>query len=162
MLVGDVLGISSTQVLVTVAAGAAIVVMVGVGFRPLLYASLDEEVAEARGVRVGAMSMLFLLVLALTASVTAPILGVLLTFALLVGPAATASLLAARPGRTVGLAVALSLVDVWVGLALSYWVDVPPSVFVTGLAFAGYLCARLWRSGVLRRGHGSTGRGAGT
>jgi len=148
VLVGDVLGISANQVLITVICSAAIVVAVALVFRPLLFSSLDEEIAEARGVRIGLMSVLLLFILAVTTSVAAPIVGVLLTFALLVGPAATAALLSSRPGRAVALSVALSVAYIWVGLAVSYWVDFPPSVFVTGMAFAGYVAARLWRSGV--------------
>lgn len=142
VLVGDVLGVSARQVLVTLIASAAILLAVGVAFRPLLFASLDEEVAEARGVPIGVMSVVLLFVLAGATSIAAPILGVLLTFALLVGPAATASLLSPRPAIAVALAVALSVAYIWIGLGVSYWVDVPPSVFVTGLAFVGYLAAR--------------------
>jgi zinc/manganese transport system permease protein len=150
VLVGDVLGISANQVLVTVVCTVAIVIAVALAFRPLLFSSLDEEIAEARGVPIGLMSVLLLFILAVTTSVAAPIVGVLLTFALLVGPAATAALLSARPARAVALAVALSVAYIWVGLAASYWVDFPPSVFVTAMAFAGYVAVRLWRSGVRR------------
>jgi zinc/manganese transport system permease protein len=143
VLVGDVLGISARQVLVTVVASVAIVLAVGVAFRPLLFSSLDEEVAQARGVRIGVMSVVLLFVLAVTTSVAAPILGVLLTFALLVGPAATASRLSPRPAVAIALAVVLSVAYVWISLAVSYWVDLPPSVFVTGLAFMGYAAARM-------------------
>jgi zinc/manganese transport system permease protein len=150
VLVGDVLGISATQVLITVVCSVAIVVAVAVAFRPLLFSSLDEEIAEARGVSIGLMSILLLFIVAVTVSVAAPIVGVLLTFALVVGPAATAAVVSSRPGRAVALSVGLSVLYIWVGLAVSYWVDFPPSVFVTGLAFAGYLAARLWRGGVRR------------
>ena len=148
VLVGDVLGISATQVVITVIAAAAIVAAVAAVFRPLLFSSVDEEVAEARGVRVGLMSVTLLFVLAVTASMATPIVGILLTFSLLVGPAAAAALLASRPERAIALAVLLSVVYMWVGLGVSYWVDIPPSVFVTGLAFAGYLLARARHSSV--------------
>lgn len=142
VLVGDVLGISGAEVLITVIAALVIVVAVSVMHRPLLLSSLDEEIAEARGVRTGVMSVVVLLVLAVTTSVTTPIIGVLLAFSILVGPAATGALLSSRPSRAVALSVLLSVLYIWIGLAVSYWVDFPPSVFVTGLAFAGYLVAR--------------------
>lgn len=142
VLVGDVLGISAGEVLITLLAAVAIVIAVAVIWRPLLFASLDEDIAEARGVRVGVMSVLVLFVLAVTTSVTTPIVGVLLAYAILVGPAATAALVSPRPGRAVALSVTLSVLYMWIALAISYWVDFPPSVFVTGLAFAGYLAAR--------------------
>ncbi|HEY2703178.1 MAG TPA: metal ABC transporter permease, partial [Candidatus Dormibacteraeota bacterium] len=79
VLVGDVLGISSAEVGVVEVAAALIVLLVAVAFRPLLLSSLDEEVAEARGVPTRAMSLLLLLVLAATTAVATPIVGVLLT-----------------------------------------------------------------------------------
>lgn len=142
VLVGDVLGISASQVLITVIASAAILLAVGAIYRPLLFATLDQDLAEARGVPVLAMSVLLLFVLAVTTSVATPIVGVLLTFAILVGPAATAALVSPRPARAIGLSVMLSVLYMWIGLAVSYWVDFPPSVFVTALAFAGYIAAR--------------------
>ena len=143
VLVGDVLGIDTTEVLITQVAAALIVVLVAVAFRPLLFSSLDEEVAEARGVDTRAMSLLVLLVLAATTAIATPIVGVLLTFSLLIAPAATASLLSGRPPVAVALSIGLGVLYVWVGLAVSYWVDFPPSVFVTGLAFLLYAAARL-------------------
>jgi zinc/manganese transport system permease protein len=142
VLVGDVLGISAGEVTVTAVAAAVIVVLVAVGFRPLLFSSLDEEVAEARGVPTGAMSLALLLILAATTAVATPIVGVLLTFSLLIAPAATASLVSTRPPVAVALSMALGVLYIWTGLAVSYWVLMPPSVFVTALAFLVYVCAR--------------------
>jgi zinc/manganese transport system permease protein len=143
VLVGDVLGIDTTEVVITQVAATLIVIVVAVAFRPLLFSSLDEEVAEARGVDTRAMSLLVLLVLAATTAIATPIVGVLLTFSLLIAPAATASLVSGRPPVAVALSIALGVLYVWVGLAVSYWVDFPPSVFVTGLAFLVYTGARL-------------------
>ncbi|TMD09036.1 MAG: metal ABC transporter permease [Chloroflexi bacterium] len=143
VLVGDILGIDTTEVAITAVAATLIVALVAVAFRPLLFSSLDEEVAEARGVRTGAMSLLLLLILAATTAIATPIVGVLLTFSLLIAPAATASLLSSRPPVAVTLAIALGVLYLWIGLAVSYWVDLPPSIFVTALAFAGYAGARL-------------------
>jgi zinc/manganese transport system permease protein len=142
VLVGDVLGISAGEVTVTAVAAAVIVVLVAIGFRPLLFSSLDEEVAEARGVPTGAMSLALLLILAATTAVATPIVGVLLTFSLLIAPAATASLVSTRPPLAVALSMALGVLYIWTGLAVSYWVLMPPSVFVTALAFLVYVCAR--------------------
>jgi zinc/manganese transport system permease protein len=142
VLVGDVLGISAAEVTVTAVAAAVIVALVAIGFRPLLFSSLDEEVAEARGVPTGAMSLALLLILAATTAVATPIVGVLLTFSLLIAPAATASLVSTRPPLAVALSMALGVLYIWTGLAVSYWVLMPPSVFVTALAFLVYVCAR--------------------
>jgi zinc/manganese transport system permease protein len=142
VLVGDVLGISAAEVTVTAVAAVVIVALVAIGFRPLLFSSLDEEVAEARGVPTGAMSLALLLILAATTAVATPIVGVLLTFSLLIAPAATASLVSTRPPLAVALSMALGVLYIWTGLAVSYWVLMPPSVFVTALAFLVYVCAR--------------------
>lgn len=150
ILVGDVLGVNHTQVLITLASAGAVLIAVAFVYRPLLFSTLDAEVAEARGVDLRAMSVVLLLILAVTTSVAAPIVGVLLTFSLIVGPAATAAVLASRPPRALALSVALSVGYIWVGLAVSYWIDFPPSVFVTGMALGAYVVARAYRSAVPR------------
>lgn len=142
VLVGDVLAVSFGEVLITVIAAVVILGVVAAMYRPLLFSSLDQDIAQARGVPVRIISLLLLGILAVTASVVTPIVGVLLAFAILVGPAATAALVSPRPGRAIALSVALSVAYMWIGLAVSYWVDFPPSVFVTALAFSGYLAAR--------------------
>jgi zinc/manganese transport system permease protein len=152
VLVGDVLGISPAEVRITLIASAVIAVLVVVvAYRPLLLSSLDEEVAAARGLNIGLMSLVLLMILAVTVSVATPIVGVLLTFALIVGPAAAATRLSARPGRAIALAVALSVLYIWIGLAVSYWIDFPPSVFVTGIAFVVYVAVRLLTAAPGRR-----------
>lgn len=142
VLVGDVVAVSFGEVLITVVAAVAILAAMAAVYRPLMFSSLDADIAQARGVRVRIISLLLLGILAVTASVVTPIVGVLLAFAILVGPAATAALVSPRPGRAIVLSVVLSVAYMWIGLAVSYWVDFPPSVFVTALAFAGYLAAR--------------------
>jgi zinc/manganese transport system permease protein len=146
VLVGDVLGINATEVTITVVAAVTIIVLVALAFRPLLFSSLDEEVAEARGVPTGAMSLLLLLILAATTAVATPIVGVLLTFSLLIAPAATASLMSSRPPVAVALSIVLGALYIWTGLAVSYWVDMPPSVFVTAMAFMVYVSVRTTRT----------------
>lgn len=143
VLVGDVLGVSAGDVTVTEVAAAIIVVAIAFAYRPLLFSSLDEEVARARGVPTRAISLLLLLLLAATTAIATPIVGVLLTFSLLIAPAATASLVATRPPVALALSVVLGTVYIWVGLAVSYWIEMPPSVFVTGMAFAVYLAVRI-------------------
>ncbi|MBV8194744.1 MAG: metal ABC transporter permease [Candidatus Dormibacteraeota bacterium] len=146
VLVGDVLGISLREVLITVVSALVIIAGVALVFRPLLFSTLDAEIAEARGVHIGWMSVLLMFILAVTVSMATPIVGVLLTFALIVGPAATAALISPVPARALALAVGLSVLYLWIALAVSYWVDIPPSVYVTALSFGGYVVARLWHA----------------
>ncbi len=145
LLFGSFLGITGGQVLVLfVVAVAALVTLVLVG-RPLLFASVDPDVAAARGVRVRALSVLFLVLLGLTVAEVSQITGTLLVFALLVMPAATAQLITVRPATSLAITVAIGLVVTWLGLAVAYFTPYPIGFFVTSFAFAGYLGAALAR-----------------
>ena len=88
--------------------------------------------------------MRFLLVMALATSMTVPVVGALLMFSLMIGPAAAARSLTARPGLAMALSVVIALVTVWAGLALSYRSDWPLGFFVGILGAAFYLLGRAW------------------
>jgi zinc/manganese transport system permease protein len=148
LLFGEILGISVHDVWF-IAVGAAIALLaMAVIYRPLLFASLDEDVAEARGVPVRGLSVAFLLVLAVAVTAAVQVVGVLLIFALLVTPAAIADRVCRTPGRGVALCVGLSLVFVWAGLTVTYYSRFPVGFLISGFAFAGYLIAR---AGTARR-----------
>jgi zinc/manganese transport system permease protein len=115
--------------------------------RPLLFASVDPEVAAARGVRVRRLSVLFLVLLGLTVAEVSQITGTLLVFALLVMPAATAQLLTARPALSMAITIAFGLAVTWLGLAVAYFTPYPIGFFVTTFAFAGYVTAAAVRHG---------------
>jgi zinc/manganese transport system permease protein len=143
LLFGEILGISPGDVLVTLAAGCVTVLAVAVLYRPLLFASLDEEVAEARGVPVRFLSVAFMVVLALAVSEAVQVVGVLLIFALLVTPPAIAERVAARPWRVMLLSAALGVLFTWSGLVAAYYFPYPVSFFITTFAFASYVAVRL-------------------
>jgi zinc/manganese transport system permease protein len=143
LLFGEILGISVHDVwLIAVAAVVTLVVM-AVIYRPLLFASLDEDVAEARGVPVRALSVAFLLVVAVAVTAAVQVVGVLLIFSLLVTPGAIADRVCRTPGRGVALCVGLSLVLVWAGLSVTYYSRFPVGFVITAFAFAGYLLVRV-------------------
>jgi zinc/manganese transport system permease protein len=143
LLFGTFLGITDGQVeTLVVVAAVSLALLVAAG-RPLLFASLDADVARAAGVPVRALSLGFLLLLGFAVAATSQITGVLLVFALLVVPAATAQRLTARPLRGLALSVALGLAVTWLGLALAYFSVYPVGFYVTSLAFAAYLAARV-------------------
>jgi zinc/manganese transport system permease protein len=142
LLFGDLLGISDARVLALLALGAASLCALAAVARPLLFASLDPDVAAARGVPVRALSVAFLLVLGLTVAATSQITGVLLVFALLVTPAATAQALTSRPAASLLVTIALGLLIVWIGLGISYFSVYPAGFFITMTAFAFYVLAR--------------------
>ena len=141
LLFGSFLGITSNQViLLLVVAAGAIAVLAVIG-RPLLFASVDPAVAAARGVPVRALSVVFLVLLAVAAAEVSQITGTLLVFALLVVPAATAQLLTARPGRGLAITVVLAVAVTWVALFIAYFSPYPIGFFLTTLAFLTYLGA---------------------
>jgi zinc/manganese transport system permease protein len=146
LLFGTFLGITSGQVTVLLVVAVATVGLVGLAARPLIFASVDSEVARARGVPVRLLGFGFLLVLGLSVAETSQITGALLVFALLVTPAATAHQLTTRPALGIALSVAIALLVTWLGLALAYFSIYPVGFYITTLAFGVYLVVRLARA----------------
>jgi len=143
ILFGTIVGISRTDVLVTALASIVVGGILLFIFRPLLFSSLDEEMAEARGVPVRLLSILFLVLVAMVVSISVQIIGVLLIFTLLIGPAATASRLTHRPARAIWLAVILGLFYTWLGIFIAANNNWPVSFCIATLSFGVYLPVRL-------------------
>jgi zinc/manganese transport system permease protein len=139
VLFGNLLAISQDQLLVYGAFTLAVVGTLAVLARPLMFASVDPAVAEARGVPVRALGLAFVVLLALTITMAVQVVGTLLLFALVVTPAATALRITARPVRVALISVALALGAVWGGLVLSAMVDLPPSFFIVSLAVTAWV-----------------------
>jgi zinc/manganese transport system permease protein len=155
LLFGEVFGVSSDEVLPIVVLGAISIAAIVVMFRPLLLSSALPEVAEARGLATRWMELGFLLVMALATSMTVPVVGALLMFSLMIGPAAAARSVTARPGLAMTLAVAIALVTVWAGIVVSYESNWPLG-FLVGVAGAGfYLAGRGYRAVIARSARGS-------
>jgi zinc/manganese transport system permease protein len=141
LLFGSFLGITSTQVVALAFTGLATVVTLGVMARPLLFASIDPDVAAARGVPVGLLAAAYLVLLGVAAAATSQITGSLLVFALLVLPAATAQRLTPRPARGLAITVVIAVAVTWSGLVAAYYTTYPIGFYVTTIAFALYLGA---------------------
>jgi zinc/manganese transport system permease protein len=141
LLFGSFLGITNQQVLTLLVVAAAALLVLAVIGRPLLFASVDPDLAAATGVPVRGLGVAFLVVLGVAAGETSQITGSLLVFALLVMPAATAQRLTVRPARSLALSVALALLATWAALAAAYWSPYPIGFWLTTLAFAAYLAA---------------------
>ena len=131
VLFGNLLAVTRDQLVTFGVALAAIAAVVAFVYRPLLFASVNPEVAEARGVPVRVLSVIFMVLLGLSVTMAVQAVGTLLLFALVVTPAATAILLTARPGAAMAVATALAVMSVWVGLAVSAMFNVPPSFVIT-------------------------------
>lgn len=142
ILFGTILGVSHEDLLVTAIAGGLTLIVLAFVARPLLFASIDPEVAEARGVPVRLLSALFLILLAIAVAQAVQVVGILLLLTLLVGPAATAGYLTHRPSKVIALAVAIALLETWAGITLAYYNKAPVSFFIAAISFGLYLLAR--------------------
>ena len=130
LLFGAVLGVSTEDLgpvaVLTLVTLALIVVL----FRPLLLSSVSPDLGAARGVSPRLMEVLFLIVVALATAMALPVVGALLVFSLMVGPASAARALTARPLIAILLSVALAVITVWAAIALSFISDWPVGFFV--------------------------------
>ncbi|MYV57162.1 iron chelate uptake ABC transporter family permease subunit [Streptomyces sp. SID3212] len=143
LLFGSFLGITSTQVLILLVVTVVVLAALAVIGRPLLFASVDPDVAAGRGVPVRLLSTLFLVLLGAATAEASQITGTLLVFALLVMPAATAQTLTARPVRSLALSVLIAVAVTWLGLIAAYYSPYPLGFYVTTFAFAAYVLARV-------------------
>lgn len=143
LLFGEILGISSSDVTVTLVAGIIILITLAVLYRPLLFSSLDENVAEAKGVPVFGIGIVFMLLIAAATSIAVQVVGVLLIFSLMVTPAAIAERLSSRPAQGMFIAVLIAVLATWFGLFISFYLPYPVSFFITGTVFALYIIIRL-------------------
>jgi zinc/manganese transport system permease protein len=147
MLFGTFLGITSGQVVTLLAIAGAVLAILALAARPLLFASVDPGVARARGVPTSLLDAGFLLALGLTVAAIAQITGALLVFALLVTPAATVQRLTARPLAGVLLSAALALAVTWIGLTAAYFSPYPVGFWVTSTSFGLYVLVRIAAAG---------------
>ncbi|HWY79260.1 MAG TPA: metal ABC transporter permease [Candidatus Sulfotelmatobacter sp.] len=139
ILFGSILSVTSYDLILSVLTGMITLLFVICMFRPLLFSSVDPEVAEARGVPVRFLSNMFMVLLAATVTEAILIVGVLLVFALLVTPAAIAQHISKRPLITILFSILLGLFFTWGGLFLALWLHGPVSFFIAGLASLSYL-----------------------
>jgi zinc/manganese transport system permease protein len=144
ILFGEILGISSGDVLTTTVAGLIILLAIVLVYRPLLFMSLDQDVAEAKGVPVYELGILFMMLVGATTAIAVQVVGILLIFALLVTPAAVAARVARRPWQGICIAVGIALIATWTGLFLSFYLPYPVSFFITTLTFIAFVISRFF------------------
>jgi zinc/manganese transport system permease protein len=152
LLFGTFLGITHSQVLILLAVAVASLGALTALARPLLFSSVDPEVARASGVPVALVDAGFLLILALAIAATSQLTGALLVFALLVAPPACAQLITMRPLAGLALSVGFALAIVWFGLGIAYFSIYPIGFYITSLAFGLYVLLRAGRA-LRERGH---------
>jgi zinc/manganese transport system permease protein len=148
LLFGNVLAVDRTMIATLAVLGLITLVALAAIMRPLIFASLQPELAEAKGVPLRFVSTAFLAIVALAVSECAQIVGVLLVFTLMVGPPAAAQRVTTGLWSGLALAAALALGEAWLGITAAYYTDWPVSFCIASLSALGYfaaLCAPAWR-----------------
>jgi zinc/manganese transport system permease protein len=142
VLFGSILGLSASRAALTAVIAAVICAAILTIARPLLFASLDEDVAAACGVPVRLLGYGFLVLVAGTAAESTQVVGALLILGLLAAPAGAASRITTRPLRGLSISAAIAMASVWIGLTASYLIPkLPPSFAILAVATLTYLVA---------------------
>jgi len=146
LLFGEVLGVANNELLPTAAIGAGCIAAIVILYRPLLLSSVMTDVAEARGISPRRMELAFLVVVALTTTMAVPVVGSLLIFSLLIGPAAAARSLANTPHGAMAASIVIAVATVWAAIALSYATNLPIGFFVGTISATAYAAAQAWNA----------------
>jgi len=144
ILFGTILGVSNSDVIETLILTIICILIIFVLYKQLLFYSIDPIVAQAKGIRINILSVIFFIILAITVSVAVQVVGILLIFTLILAPAATAQYLTYKPIHTISLSILIGLFEVWLGIILSYYISWPVSFFISTLAFILYISARIY------------------
>jgi zinc/manganese transport system permease protein len=144
LLFGSIVGVSDRQLLELAVVALIVIVGISVLYRPLLFSSVDPEVAAARGVPLRALSVAIFLLLALTTAEAIQVVGVLLVLTLVITPAAAAQRLTARPAVALMLSVLIALAATEGGILLSLAQPWPTSFFISAISFSVYVAARVF------------------
>jgi zinc/manganese transport system permease protein len=139
VLFGSILGMQPVQAAIASVAGLLTCLGLLAIARPLLFVSLDPEVAISRGVPIRVLTAFFLILVAITVAESVQAVGALLVFALMVTPAAVAQNLTTSPYAGMALSAGVAVLAVWIGLALAFYISYPVSFFITALAFGAFI-----------------------
>jgi zinc/manganese transport system permease protein len=142
LLFGNVLAVDAATIGILIGLSVITLASLAAIMRPLIFASLQPELAEAKGVPLRFISTAFLAIVALAVSESAQIVGILLVFSLMVGPPAAAQLLVTGLWSGMALSAGLALVEAWLGIATAYYTDWPVSFCIAMLSALGYFAAR--------------------
>ena len=142
LLFGNVLAVDAATIETLTGLGVITLASLAAIMRPLTFASLQPELAEAKGVPLRFISTAFLAIVALAVSESAQIVGILLVFSLMVGPPATAQLLVTGLWSGMALSAGLALAEAWLGIVIAYHTDWPVSFCIATLSALGYFAAR--------------------
>ena len=142
LLFGNVLAVDGSMIATLIGLGVITLAALAAIMRPLIFASLQPELAEAKGVPLRFISTAFLAIVALAVSESAQIVGILLVFSLMVGPPAAAQRLVTGLWSGMALSAGLALAEAWLGIAIAYYTDWPVSFCIAMLSALGYFATR--------------------
>ncbi|MCB8875625.1 metal ABC transporter permease [Acidisoma silvae] len=145
LLFGQLVSVSRAEIWPVLALGILIIAALGLGFRPLLLNTLSPDLAATHGISAGRADFGFLALVGIATAMALPVVGALLVFSLMIGPAAAARSLTNRPATALLLSVCLAVLTVWVSIAAAYISDWPTGFFVGTLAALLFAVARLSR-----------------
>src|SRR5262245_41809697 len=145
ILFGNVLAVSRPMLVTLALLGAGTLLALAIVMRPLIFATLQPELAEAKGVPMRLVATAFLAIVAIAVAESAQVVGVLLVFALMVGPPAAAQIVARRLGSGLLLAAIFAVAVAWLGIVVAYYTDWPASFCIAALsAILFFGCALLF------------------
>lgn len=145
ILFGSILTVSKDQLLVFAIFDAILMLTLCLIYRPLLFSSINEQVAQAKGVPVTVMNLLYMTLMAGVITIAVPAVGTLLIFALIVTPAATANIITASPVKAMVVSSAICLVSIWLGLVFSTMFPAPPSFVIVSISTLTWALTMLGR-----------------
>ena len=143
ILFGNLLGVSNQDLTLMMWATLLSLVAMSIISKKLLFASLEPELAEAKGMSLFWISIIFVVIMAIAVTIASQVVGVILVFTLVIGPAAIAIQWTQRFCTGVSLSAVLSILIVWIGLILSYMTDWPISFWISAIVFVMYLLSSL-------------------
>jgi zinc/manganese transport system permease protein len=152
LLFGEILGVSSGQILPVAILGLACVLAVAVLYRRLMLTSIVPEIAAARGLHPYRIEMMFLVILALATTMTVPVVGALLIFTLMIGPPSAARCFSDRPNVALLGSVVIALVTVWGAIACSFVTNWPVGFYVGIYSAVWYVAGRMYATMYRNRG----------
>jgi zinc/manganese transport system permease protein len=153
LLFGNVLAVDRAMIVTLLALGLVTLAALGTIMRPLIFASLQPELAEAKGVPLRFISTAFLAIVALAVAECAQIVGVLLVFTLMVGPPAAAQRVTTGLWSGLMVSAALALAEAWLGVTMAFYTDWPVSFCIAVLSALGYFAALAWPAHQAKRAH---------
>lgn len=142
ILFGSILTITTGQVVGFAVFDVLLLAILAIIYRPLLFSSLDEQVAQAKGVPISLMSICFMAIMAGVVTIAVPAVGTLLVFALVITPAATANIITRSPLSAMVAATVICLISIWGGLVASAMFPAPPSFIIVTISTVFWAIAK--------------------